>query len=109
MTVTVCIPAYNCANFIIQTVESVLEQTWSDWRLVIALDKSDDESESVCQSLRVDNRIELLVHEARQGWLRNFNFLLRQVQTSHFAMLFHDDMWNRNFLHQLMKALDGCP
>jgi glycosyltransferase involved in cell wall biosynthesis len=46
-TVSVIIPAYNASNFIVETIRSVMEQTFTDWELIISDDGSTDDTESV--------------------------------------------------------------
>jgi glycosyltransferase involved in cell wall biosynthesis len=45
-TVSVIIPAYNAANFIVETIRSVIEQTFTDWELIISDDGSTDNTEA---------------------------------------------------------------
>jgi glycosyltransferase involved in cell wall biosynthesis len=48
--VTVCVPAYNAAAFIAETLDSVLAQTFGDLKVLISLDRSTDDSEAICRT-----------------------------------------------------------
>ena len=83
-TVTVCVPAYNAAGWIADTLDSIAGQTFADFRVVISLDRSEDESESVCRRYLADPRFELVVQPNRLGWVGNVNALIARVETPFF-------------------------
>ena len=56
--VSVCIPAYNNASYIKETIESVLNQTYKNVELVIADDQTKDNTVEVIKSIK-DDRIRL--------------------------------------------------
>ncbi len=62
--ISIIIPSYNYADYLPRAVESVLEQAFSDWELIIIDDGSSDETESVVQKyLRTDGRIQYIRQE----------------------------------------------
>lgn len=60
-TVSVIIPAYNAASFIGETVRSVMEQTFTDWELIISDDGSTDETEETIKPL-LNHQIRYVKH-----------------------------------------------
>ena len=103
-TVTVCVPAYNAAGRIADTLESVAGQTFADFRVVISLDRSDDDSESVCRRYLADPRFQLVVQRERLGWVGNVNALIARVETPFFCILPHDDVLSPTYLASLYQV-----
>ena len=69
---SIIIPTYNRANFIAKTVQSVLEQTFSDFEIIIIDDGSTDNTEEVIKSIS-DNRIKYIyIKNAERAAARNY-------------------------------------
>ena len=63
---TVVIPAYNQAKFLAQTIQSVLNQTYPNYELIVVNDASTDNSANVILEFN-DNRIHSLEHKVNKG------------------------------------------
>ncbi len=100
-TVTVCVPVYNAASFVAETLDSVAAQTFPDIKVLISLDRGNDESESVCRRHLTDRRFDLIVQPQRLGWVGNVNALIERVETEFFCIMPHDDLLDRRYLAEL--------
>jgi glycosyltransferase involved in cell wall biosynthesis len=107
--VTVCVPAYNAADFIAETLRSIAAQTYRNIRVLISLDPSTDSTESVCQSFLADQRFSLIRQTTRLGWPGNVNYLLDQVRSEYFCTIFHDDLIEPDYIERLMRRLRRSP
>jgi teichuronic acid biosynthesis glycosyltransferase TuaG len=68
MTVSIITPSYNSEKFIAQTIESVLNQTYREWELIIVDDKSTDNTAKVIESyIQKDKRIKCILLEENSG------------------------------------------
>ena len=66
--VSIIMPNYNCAEYVEETVKSVLEQTYSDWELIFVDDCSTDNSVEIVKAFaEKDGRIKLFVNEKNSG------------------------------------------
>lgn len=93
-TVSVIMPLYNAEKFVGKTISSLLNQTFTDWELIIVDDGSTDSSASVVRSFS-DTRINYL-HQSNKGVMRlaeTLNRGLQEVRGSLVTMLPSDDMW----------------
>ncbi len=70
--VTVCVPTYNKAPLLRQGLESILAQTFSDFKLIVVDDHSSDDTKDVVASLR-DERVEYVVNATNLGYTENCN------------------------------------
>jgi len=90
--VSICIPTYNGASFLCETLESALGQTFGDIELLIVDDKSTDGTLDVARKYAAfDARIKVLCNEARLGLANNWNRCLELASGEWVKFLFQDD------------------
>jgi glycosyltransferase involved in cell wall biosynthesis len=108
--VTVCIPAYQAAEFIDRTLRCAREQTFDALRIAVSIDVSEDDTEAICNAhAREDDRIDVRPHRERLGWFGNVNHLLDAVTTELSFIYFHDDVIDPTYVEQLVAALRRRP
>ncbi len=109
--VTVLIVTYNRAEFLKEAIQSVLDQTYLGWELLIADDGSTDETGKVVQEFAArDARIRYIKssHFGRIAKISNFGF--RYAQGEYVAILDDDDEWlDPNKLKKQLEFLDKNP
>ncbi len=91
--VSIIMPSYNTADFIVQTLESVLAQTYSEWELIIVDDCSADDTDTVLAPYLSDGRIRYLKNEKNSGAACSRNYALREARGKWIAFLDSDDIW----------------
>jgi glycosyltransferase involved in cell wall biosynthesis len=87
--VSVCIPTYNRPDYLRQSIESVLSQSFSDYELIISNNASEDSTAAVIGSFK-DFRIVHIKKEKNIGLVENFNSCLAAAK-GEFITVFHDD------------------
>ena len=65
--VSIIIPAYNASRFIRQCIESILNQDFLDWELIIIDDGSTDDTKMICEEYVSINRKIRLISQKNQG------------------------------------------
>src|SRR5687768_5708706 len=90
--VSIIIPTYNRENLIGESIQSVLDQTYTNWELIIIDDGSEDGTHQVVTGFR-DKRISyyLIAHCGIFGKVRNEG--LRRSNGKYVAFLDSDDLW----------------
>ncbi|MFD1020143.1 glycosyltransferase family 2 protein [Thalassobacillus hwangdonensis] len=101
--VSVITPAYNAERFIKETMQSVIDQTFTNWEMVIVDDRSQDRTvEYVKEYQQQDERIRLIVLEENSGSAVARNTAIREARGRYLAFLDSDDLWLPQKLeHQL--------
>ena len=75
--VSVCIPAYNNADYICETIDSVLNQTYKNIELVIVDDNSNDNTLEIIKHYEAkDNRVKVYHNDKNLGMAGNWNHCL---------------------------------
>ena len=105
--VTVCIPNRNGGEYLGETIRSVLNQSFTDFRVIVADNASSDHSRDVCESFS-DPRLEFIANDDLLPVSANWNRAL-QCSTSELTALLHsDDTWHTDFLATMVARLDEC-
>ena len=105
--ISVVIPLYNKENFIKETLESVLLQTFTDFEVIVVNDGTTDSSIKVISQFS-DNRIKLL-HQENKGVAAARNLGIKNTTSKLVAFLDADDYWYPNHLEELLKLYDDFP
>jgi len=106
--VSVCMPNYNYGHFIGQAIQSVSDQTFTDFELIIVDDTSTDNSVSVIQSF-FDPRIRFYRNEKNIGRVKNINKCISLAQGEYITILPSDGMYTSDSLAKRAKILDSNP
>lgn len=94
--VSIITPSYNSEKFIKETIESVLNQTYTNWELLIVDDCSTDDSPKIIKEyLKIDSRIKYLKNEKNKGPAIARNLGLDRAEGKYIAFLDSDDFWNK--------------
>lgn len=102
--VSVCIPAYNNAAYIAETITSVLTQTWENLELVICDDQSKDDTVAVIEAID-DPRIRLIKNEKNLGMSGNWNNCLSHCKGEFIKLICADDTLAKDAIEKEATAL----
>ncbi|MFD1609364.1 glycosyltransferase family 2 protein [Oceanobacillus luteolus] len=92
--ISVITPAYNSERFIGETIESVLNQTYTDWEMIIVDDCSSDNTREIVERYKQqDPRIQLHVLDENSGSAVARNTAMKHAQGRYIAFLDSDDRW----------------
>lgn len=108
--VSIIMPSYNTGRFISETIESVLDQTYPNWELIIVDDCSTDNTDEVVGRYLADKRIRYIKNDVNSGAAVSRNRALREAKGRWIAFLDSDDLWMAEKLEkQLNFMIDtGC-
>ena len=102
--VTVVIPAYNHAAYVVEAMESVRGQTYQDWKMIVIDDGSTDDTWQIIQDYRKrvdDPRIQIL-KQKNKGSHATINLGMTLANTPFIAILNSDDIYLPTRLSELM-------
>lgn len=105
--VSVVMPAYNRADLIAASIDSVLVQRWDDFELLVVDDGSTDATREVVRHVR-DPRLRLL-EQPHRGVSAALNAGIAAARGTYYARLDSDDLWKPDFLAATLAAIEAPP
>lgn len=105
ITVSILLPTFNRATLLPECIESVLNQTYQNWELIIADDGSSDDTPDISQKLQeLDSRIKYNRNQVNVGLPQNRNISL-SLASGDLIWFIEDDMILKNdCLEQLIET-----
>lgn len=91
--VSIIMPSFNTADYIGDSIRSVLSQTYENWELIIVDDHSSDGTDLVVAPFLSDTRIRYLKNEKNSGAAFSRNRALGEAKGRWIAFLDSDDLW----------------
>ncbi len=107
--VSVLIPTYNYAHYLDEAIQSVLNQTFSNFELIIVDDQSSDNTASVVEKYLADSRVKFIVNTENLGLVGNFNKSLEYATGEYIKYLMADDKLDHKLLEKYVEILDTYP
>lgn len=105
--VSIIMPAYNCADYIAESIKSVQNQSYRNWELVVADDNSTDGTVDAVRSMAADdNRIHLLETDINLGPAAARNRAINAAQGDYIAFLDSDDIWYPDKLSRQISFME---
>ena len=105
--VTIGIPVYNEENYLAETIESAINQTYQTIQIIISDNCSTDRSFEIAQKYaEQDSRILLVRQEKNIGALENFKFVLEQAKSEYFCWLGAHDIFLSSYIQQAVSILN---
>jgi glycosyltransferase involved in cell wall biosynthesis len=106
--VSVIIPSYNHAKYIRECLQSVMDQTYQDFEIIITDDGSSDNSIKIIKEFN-DPRIHLFIHPVNKGGCVTQNNCILNSTGQYIAVLSSDDVWEPVKLEKQVSYLDNHP
>jgi glycosyltransferase involved in cell wall biosynthesis len=107
--VSILVPTYNYAHFIGEAIESALNQTYSDFELIIVDDQSTDNTDQVVAGYLSDPRVRYFKNEKNLGLAANFNECLKYVRGLYIKYLLADDLFHPSLLEKMVPIMERFP
>lgn len=99
--ISVIMPLYNNEKYVIEAIQSVINQTYKDWELIIINDASTDNSKEIVQRFlhkQLDSRIKFIDLENNNGVSFTRNLGIKEAKGEYISFLDSDDLWDKEFL-----------
>lgn len=102
--VSIVMPSYNTGRFIVESIRSVMAQTYTNWELIIVDDCSTDDTMDVISG--ICSRIRVLQNTTNSGAAVSRNRALREARGKYIAFLDSDDLWAPDKLEKQIRFME---
>jgi glycosyltransferase involved in cell wall biosynthesis len=104
------LPVYNGENYLAESIDALLGQSYEDFELIISDNASTDGTADICRRYgKQDSRIRYVRQQRNIGLVPNHNFVFRQSRGELFKWASADDLYARDLLQRCVAALDEHP
>ncbi len=106
--VDILLATYNGEKYLVEQLESILSQTYSNFRLLISDDFSTDGTRKILEEYKEkDDRIQLFFQAKNLGVIKNFEYLLKKVESKYYMLSDQDDIWKENKIEKSVEKLEN--
>lgn len=104
--VSIIMPSYNTGNYISESINSVINQSYKNWELIIVDDCSTDNTDEIIKDFLKDSRIKYLKNKENSGAAISRNKALRMAKGEWIAFLDSDDLWKHKKLEKQIRFME---
>ena len=103
--VSICIPTYNGAKFIKETLDTAVNQTYTNIEIIITDDNSSDDTVAICKEYaKKDNRIKVFENPKNLGLVGNWCESIEKASSKWVKFLFQDDLFESNCVEKMITT-----
>ncbi|WP_310413544.1 glycosyltransferase [Chamaesiphon sp. OTE_8_metabat_110] len=103
-------PVYNESKCIRKTIDSILNQEFSRFELIISDNASTDDTLHICEQYAIkDGRIRIIKNSINIGAANNFEKVFQEANSQYFVWISGHDLWHPQFLSKCVAGLDDNP
>jgi len=100
------LPVYNGEMYLHQAIDSLLNQEFKDFELIISDNASTDKTRAICQEyVALDKRVRYYRNDENMGATWNLNRVFDLSTAKYFMWASHDDFWYLNYIEECLRAL----
>ena len=107
--VDIILPVYNSESFILDTLRSIIKQTYKNWKVIIVDDGSTDNSVDLInkfiKSTKYQKKFILIKNKINKGQAFSRNFALKCCNSKFIAFIDSDDIWQKNKLKKQISFM----
>lgn len=103
--VDVLMATYNGEKYIKEQIDSILNQTYKNIQLIISDDCSTDKTREILKQYEQNDNVKIFYQEKNLGYIKNFEFLLKNVESDLYMLSDQDDVWKKEKIEKSVEKL----
>lgn len=108
--VSIVLPTYNGSAYLVESLESILRQTFSNWELIAVDDCSTDETGDILEAYaKKDSRIQVIHNQTNQKLPASLNIGFREASGKYLTWTSDDNIYRETALQRMKELLDANP
>lgn len=102
--VSVCVPVYNGQKYLHEVLDSILEQSFKDFEVVVSDDSSSDNTLQIVREHSINTSHSVrIVHNMHRGIGRNWNNAIQNARGKYIKLIFQDDLLHKHCLEDMLE------
>ena len=106
--VSIIVPVFNVEKYLSHCIDSILNQTYANFELILVDDGSTDNSGIICDEYATKDKRIKAFHKKNGGVSDSRNFGIDIASGKYLSFVDGDDLLDKRFLESLLKNIDGC-
>ena len=103
--IDIILPNYNSSLFITETINSVLNQSYKNWKLIIVDDFSNKETVNILKKFSYNKKIKVFWQKKNRGAGFCRNYAIKKSNSPFVAFIDSDDIWKKNKLENQINFM----
>lgn len=105
--ISIVLPVYNGEKYISDSINSVINQTYSNWELIIVNDCSEDNTQKICEGFAAkDKRITVLLNKNNLKLPKSLNIGFKHANGYYYSWTSHDNIFKPNALEEMVNVIE---
>ena len=96
--VEIILPVFDCEDYLEQTIKSIFEQSFKNWKLILIDDNSNLKTKKILSKYNKNKKIRIIQLSKNRGVAYCRNLGIKKSNSKYLAFIDSDDTWNKNKL-----------
>ena len=105
--ISICMATYNGEKYLQEQIESIINQSYKNFELIIQDDSSTDNTLQILQKYTNLPNVSIFLNKTNLGYIKNFETVLQRAKGTYIAIADQDDIWNKNKLEILLQNIQN--
>ena len=104
-SIDIILPSYNCEKYIKQTINSIINQSFKRWKLIIIDDASNEKTRKILLKYERNKKIKIIWLRKNKGAGFCRNLAIKKCNSKYIAFIDSDDIWHKHKLKQQVEFM----
>ena len=105
--IDIILPNFNSSDSIKETIKSIIDQTFKNWKLIIVDDCSDKKTRTLLKKFSKNKRIKIYWLKKNKGAGYCRNYAIKKSKSSYLAFIDSDDIWKKDKLETQLRFMEN--
>ena len=105
--IDIILPNFNSSDYIRETIKSIIDQTFKNWKLIIVDDCSDKKTRTILKKFSKNKRIKIYWLKKNKGAGYCRNYALKKSKSPYLAFIDSDDIWKNDKLETQLRFMEN--
>ena len=105
--IDIILPNFNSSHYIKETIKSIIDQTFKNWKLIIVDDCSDKKTRTILKKFSKNKKIKIFWLKKNKGAGYCRNYAIRKSRSPYIAFIDSDDIWKKDKLETQLRFMEN--